>query len=59
MDGTDPKWSNTAMTTTNSGTITITGFTGTIRAVARLETAGSEKYTSEEAKQAYTNGAKS
>ena len=58
-DGSDPRWSDAALTTSNGGTITITGFTGKLRAVARTETEGSEKYTSVEASQDYAAGAKS
>lgn len=59
LDGSDPRWSDTTATTASGGTVDVTGFTGTMRVIARNETVGSEKYTSEETTQAFTNGAKS
>lgn len=59
LDGTDPKWSKTAKTTTYNGNVVIgASFTGTLRVVERIETAGSEKYWSEEGKQHFTASVK-
>ena len=57
-DGTDPKYSDTAKTASSGGNIVIGQLTGLFRCAAKLETAGSELYWSDEASQGYTNGAK-
>ena len=59
LDGTDPRWSDTAVAISSGGNAVIgASYTGTLRAVARNTTAGSEKYTSNEKTQHFTNSAK-
>lgn len=59
LDGSDPRWSKTALSVSSGSSVTIGQFTGTLKAYAKNETAGSEKYPSDIASQSYTNGAKS
>lgn len=58
LDGSDPRWSDTAKGVASGSNVDITAFTGTLRAYAKSETAGSEKYPSDVVSQGYTNGAK-
>ena len=53
LDGTDPRWSETAIQTSSGGTLTTPSSGTTLRAIARKEAAGSEKYTSAELKVTY------
>lgn len=56
LDGTDPKWSDTAEYVSSGSSVTIGTFTGVLRCAAKLETAGSELYWSDEVKKSYTSG---
>lgn len=53
LDGTDPRYSETAIQTSSGGTLTTPSSGTTLRAIARKEAAGSEKYTSAELKVTY------